>query len=114
MEKDPRLAAEEMLARLGRLRRFSTIAIEALPRLSDDRAILERDIEVLSEASRHLPQIFKSRHPEVDWRGLADVGNVIRHGYDIVSGGRLGTILEAHLDPLERALDAFLKDTDRT
>jgi uncharacterized protein with HEPN domain len=45
-------------------------------------AAMERYLERLSEASRHVPQELKEKHPEVDWRGVADIGNVLRHAYD--------------------------------
>jgi hypothetical protein len=30
----------------------------------------------------HIPQELKEKHPEIDWRGFADIGNVLRHAYD--------------------------------
>ncbi len=48
----------------------------------DMAAAVERYLERLSEASRHVPQELKQKHPEIDWRGVADIGNVLRHAYD--------------------------------
>lgn len=42
-------------------------------------AAFERFLEVVSEASRHLPDDLKERHPEVPWRRVADLGNWLRH-----------------------------------
>jgi uncharacterized protein with HEPN domain len=35
-----------------------------------------RAIEIISEASRHLPPEMKVRHPTVDWVAVRDAGNV--------------------------------------
>jgi uncharacterized protein with HEPN domain len=40
---------------------------------------VERGLEIVSEASRHLPEEMKVRHPEIPWRKVAGIGNVLRH-----------------------------------
>ena len=44
-------------------------------------AAYERFLEIISEASRHIPEIFKVDSPQVPWRGIADIGNWLRHAY---------------------------------
>jgi uncharacterized protein with HEPN domain len=44
-----------------------------------------RCLEIVSEASRRLPQSIRDKHPELPWRAIMDVGNVYRHAYDNVS-----------------------------
>ena len=43
------------------------------------RWLVERGIEIISEASRYLPQDLKDRNPQIPWRKVAGVGNVVRH-----------------------------------
>jgi uncharacterized protein with HEPN domain len=76
---------------------------------SDSRAALERHLEIISEASRHLPEAWKAGHKQIPWRNIADLGNVIRHAYDEVDLGILWDISEKGLPELERAVDALLK-----
>ena len=49
------------------------------------RFVVERAFEIISEASRHLPDDVKNRHPEIPWREIAGIGNVLRHDYDGLS-----------------------------
>lgn len=47
----------------------------------DQRRGVERCIEIVSEASRHIPEAMKAAHPQIPWRHVRDIGNVLRHGY---------------------------------
>lgn len=45
------------------------------------RAAFERFVEILSEASRHIPQDMKVAEPFMNWNNMADIGNHLRHAY---------------------------------
>lgn len=45
------------------------------------RAAFERFLEILSEASRHIPDDLKADEPEIPWSRVADIGNHLRHAY---------------------------------
>ncbi|OYX58547.1 MAG: hypothetical protein B7Y86_02345 [Brevundimonas subvibrioides] len=54
----------------------------------DDRKTFHavtRCLEVISEATRRLPDDLKARHPDLPWRDIADAGNFYRHEYDSVA-----------------------------
>lgn len=72
------------------------------------RAALERFLEIVSEASRHLPDAWTAEHREIPWRRIADLGNVIRHAYDSVDLPTIWSIYERDLTPLEEAVGAML------
>lgn len=72
------------------------------------RAALERYLEIISEASRHLPDDWKAAHSEIPWRRIADIGNVMRHAYTAVDLSILWGIYERDLDSLEAAVNAML------
>jgi uncharacterized protein with HEPN domain len=43
-----------------------------------------RALEIISEASRRLPDDLKGRHFGVDWQAVASAGNAYRHEYEVV------------------------------
>ncbi len=67
------------------------------------RWLVERGIEIISEASRHLPEDLKARHPEIPWPKVAGIGNVLRHEYQRVAADVLWHVVQDDLPPLERA-----------
>jgi uncharacterized protein with HEPN domain len=43
---------------------------------------VERGIEIISEASRRLPVSLRDQRPEVNWKQIMGIGNILRHDYD--------------------------------
>lgn len=66
------------------------------------RWLIERGVEIISEASRHLSDALKARHPEIPWRKVAGIGNVLRHDYEVVSAPIMWKLVQHDLTPLER------------
>ncbi|MFO1048384.1 MAG: HepT-like ribonuclease domain-containing protein [Geminicoccaceae bacterium] len=69
------------------------------------RDAVERNIERLSEASRHLPPELTGAHPELPWRQIAQVGNILRHAYRRVDHAMVWEIVELDLPALRTALE---------
>src|SRR5690606_22453578 len=72
------------------------------------RAAFARFLEVISEASRCLPDSWETEHPDVAWRRVAGLGNEIRPVYDRVDLSTRWGIYGRDLAPLEAAVDAIL------
>lgn len=72
------------------------------------RSAFERQLEIVSEASRHLPEDWRAEHPNVPWHDVRNIGNILRHTYQLVEYSVLWRIYTDHLDPLEAAIDAMI------
>jgi uncharacterized protein with HEPN domain len=46
------------------------------------RRAVERCVEIVSEASRHIPKEWKSEFPDQPWHEIAAIGNLLRHHYE--------------------------------
>jgi uncharacterized protein with HEPN domain len=67
------------------------------------RWVVERGIEIISEASRRLSQALKSRHPDIPWSKVAGIGNVLRHDYQDVANDVLWHVVHENLPALDKA-----------
>ncbi len=67
------------------------------------RWLVERGIEIISEASRHLADELKARHPEIPWTKVAGIGNILRHEYERIAADILWKLVQEDLAPLEAA-----------
>lgn len=71
-----------------------------------------RCLEIISEASRRLPDELKARHPSMAWREMAGAGNVYRHDYDQVATRRVWQTLRLALPPLRVVIEQELASLD--
>jgi uncharacterized protein with HEPN domain len=64
--------------------------------------LVQRGVEIVSEASRHLPDDLKARHPHIPWRKVAGIGNVLRHNYEDIAAPVMWALVRDDLPPLEK------------
>ena len=62
--------------------------------------LVQRGVEIVSEASRHLPDELKARHPEIPWQKVAGIGNVMRHNYENIAAPIIWKLVQSDLPAL--------------
>ena len=77
------------------------------------RMAVERLLEIISEASRHLPAELKSHAPDINWRRLADLGNWLRHAYHRTDALLLWEMAASDLPPMKAFTEQALKEAKR-
>jgi uncharacterized protein with HEPN domain len=70
--------------------------------------LVERGVEIISEASRHLTDELKARHPSVPWQKVAGIGNVLRHDYEDIAAPIMWKPAQVDLVALEEVCQAEL------
>ncbi len=68
-----------------------------------------RCLEIISEASRKLPDDLKVRHPHIPWMDIAGAGNVYRHDYEDVLDQIVWRTVQYSLEPLRAAAEIELR-----
>lgn len=67
-----------------------------------------RCLEIISEASRRLPEELKARHPAIAWRQMAAAGNVYRHNYEDAAAHLVWETVHQALPPLRAVVEEEL------
>jgi uncharacterized protein with HEPN domain len=67
-----------------------------------------RCLEIISEASRRLPNDLKARHPSIAWKDMAGAGNIYRHDYEDVAARHVWDAVQIDLPPLRAVVDREL------
>ena len=63
-----------------------------------------RCLEIISEASRRIPDDVKARYPKISWKDMAAAGNVYRHDYEDVAAKLVWDTVQLALPPLQQAV----------
>lgn len=74
--------------------------------VADQRTVYAatRCLEIISEASRRLPEDLKVRHPSIEWKDLAGAGNIYRHDYEDVAAQQVWETVQIDLPPLRAVI----------
>ena len=72
------------------------------------RLAIERCVEIISEASRHVPSDTKAKRPEVPWHSMADIGNVLRHACRSIDPHIMWEVATRHTLTLRAAVEQML------
>ena len=68
---------------------------------------VQRGIEIISEASRLLPEDVLALRPEIPWRRVRGIGNVLRHEYHSLSDAIIWAVVIDELPRLREAVMAM-------
>lgn len=88
------------------------VAGQELDKFESDRLLfygVVRGLEIISEASRKLSAELKARHKAINWKNIADAGNIYRHMYGLVRPARVWETVQDHLPPLMSAVKSELE-----
>jgi uncharacterized protein with HEPN domain len=66
-----------------------------------------RNLQILCESTQRLSEPIKASHPEIEWRQIAGLRNVLVHNYLGVDLERVWLVLTQHLPELKRAVAAM-------
>jgi len=101
--KNPGQRLREILDNIDTIRAF-TVGMDFAGFAGDRRTVyaVTRALEIISEASRRLPQELRGRHPEIDWVAVAAAGNVYRHQYEAEDATLLWHTVQHSLEPMRR------------
>ena len=82
---------------------LADMTLEAFEADWQRRWLVERGVEIISEASRRLSNDLKVRHPEIPWPKVAGIGNVLRHDYESIAAPIMWALVQNDMPVLEKA-----------
>jgi uncharacterized protein with HEPN domain len=77
------------------------------------RAAFERLLQRVSDASRGVPEEWKTRRADIGWQEVADLGDMIATDYDRLDHRYLWDVYEAQIEPMAAALEEMVADYAR-
>jgi uncharacterized protein with HEPN domain len=110
---DPRVTLRQLAEFISEAR--SLVATISLEELQSDPVRLrafERVMELVGESAKRLPDELRSSYPQVPWRQVAGMRDVISHAYEDLAYEILWDALHLHFPQLQEAVSQMLVDLD--
>jgi uncharacterized protein with HEPN domain len=76
------------------------------------RSAIERQLEIIGEAARHVSPQFQQAHPEIAWRNITGLRNILAHEYGEIKIDRIWLIATTSVVELIRLLDPLIPPVD--
>jgi uncharacterized protein with HEPN domain len=76
------------------------------------RYAVERQLHVIGEAANHIAPQFRSKHPEINWKRLIELRNVIAHEYGETLMNRIWLGATDGLSELIETLNGLLEEEE--
>ena len=108
---DPVQRFEDILANISRIEEH-TAGIADETAFEENHLVydaVERCLERISEAAKKLGGVAETLCPDIPWRKVCGLGNILRHEYDRVESIRLWYVVQDDLPPLKIAVQASLR-----
>lgn len=108
MSREWRLYLDDMVKSGGKVGRFTT-GMTRQAFLGDERTYdaVVRNLEILGEAAKRIPDDVRQRMPDVEWRKIAGMRDWIAHGYFGLDPDILWDVIENKVPQLMEALGRF-------
>ena len=113
MLRDPRLYLDDIVEAIDRIRQYS--AAMKYKDFSTDRKTQDavvRNLEIIGEAASRLPESAKAQAPDIEWRKIVGLRNILAHEYFGVSLPLIWDVIQNKLDPLDAACKNLLEMGD--
>ncbi|MFA6183977.1 MAG: DUF86 domain-containing protein [Parcubacteria group bacterium] len=109
--KDDRVYLKHILEAIEKIEKYSKQADDFEDFLKKDMVAdaIIRELEIIGEASNNISKEFQIENPEIPWRQMNGIRNVLIHEYFGVNKKVVWETCQHDLTPLKKIVKSFLK-----
>ena len=110
MPRDYKVFLEDILEAIGKIRRYTNgMSLQAFTADGKTFDAVIRNLEVIGEAVKQIPEDIRSQRPEVEWKRVGRLRDILIHQYFGVDAQIVWDVVQNKLVPLEQAIKALLR-----
>lgn len=68
---------------------------------------------IIGEATKQIPETIRIKYPQVEWKKIAGLRDIIAHAYFSLNTQIIWSIIQTKLEPLKAAVEAILENEER-
>ena len=110
-ERDAGVYLEDILESIGLIEKYVTESGKKgfHDNLQVQDAVIRR-LEIIGEAVKNLPQDFKLKHPQIPWKEIAGMRDVLIHEYFVLDVERVWNTVENDFPQFKMQIKQLLND----
>jgi uncharacterized protein with HEPN domain len=109
MSRDPLLYVEDIYEACEKVKRYSQ-GSDREEFFQDDMRVdaVIRNLEIIGEAVRYIPEFVRSAMPEVPWTQISGMRNVLAHAYFGIDPDIVWDVVTNKVEPLSKSVETYL------
>ena len=109
MKRELNLFLKDILESIYNIELFSKgLTLEKLSKSKLKQSAIVRQIEIIGEAAKNIPNSFRNDHQSIPWKDIAGMRDVIIHGYFKVDLNAVWKVIKEDLPILKRKIKKIL------
>ncbi len=108
--KDPSVYRRHIMDAIREVEQFTAGGREDFVARTIVQAAVARNLEIIGEAVKRLPEAFRASHAEVPWREMAGMRDILIHAYHRVDVDLVWATVEQSLPSLRDWIDQHLEE----
>jgi len=111
MKKDPAIFLSHILESIKEIEKhIKNMTEEKFFKSVKTQDAVIRRLEIIGETAKNLPLNFRKQHPEIDWRKIAGLCDILIHHYFGVDLEEIWGVIAKRLPELKKQITILLQD----